>query len=208
MLMGYMRVSKSDGSQTTDPQLDQLLRAGVAPDAVYEDRASGRDDDRPGLAACLKALREGDTLVVVSLDRLGRSTRSLLNRIGDLTDRKILLKVLGPQGELFSTTGPYAVVVTALFAALAEVEAGLVSSRTKDGLAAARARGRVGGRPPKMTPAKIRLAQAAMGQPETVIGELCRELGVSSQTLYRHVSPTGELRPDGEKLLARSKATR
>uniref|UniRef100_UPI003982F011 recombinase family protein n=1 Tax=Gaiella sp. TaxID=2663207 RepID=UPI003982F011 len=87
-------------------------------------------------------------------------------------------------------------------AALAEFERELISERTNAGLASARARGRTGGRPYKMTPAKLRLATASMGQPDTKISELCTELGVTRQTLYRHVSPTGELRPDGRKLLA------
>jgi DNA invertase Pin-like site-specific DNA recombinase len=88
---------------------------------------------------------------------------------------------------------------------LAEFERELIVERTKAGLASARARGRDGGRPFKMTTAKLRLAQAAMGQPETKIGALCIELGVSWQTLYRHMNPKGELRPDGEKLLGRKK---
>jgi DNA invertase Pin-like site-specific DNA recombinase len=87
---------------------------------------------------------------------------------------------------------------------LAEFERELIAERTLAGLAAARARGRKGGRPFKMTAAKLRLAQAAMGQPETKIGALCQELGITRQTLYRHVSPKGELRPDGAKLLART----
>ena len=93
------------------------------------------------------------------------------------------------------------------FAALAEFERELIVERTNAGLAAARARGRNGGRPFKMTAAKLRLAQAAMGKPETKISELCAELGVTRQTLYRHVAPTGELRPDGEKLLDRRSNT-
>ncbi len=79
----------------------------------------------------------------------------------------------------------------------------MISERTKAGLKAARARGRNGGRKHKMTPAKIRLAQAAMGKPETKVTELCEELGITRQTLYRHVSPKGELRPDGTKLFTR-----
>ena len=79
MLIGYMRVSKADGSQSTDLQRDALIGAGVSPSHLYEDLASGRRDDRPGLAACLKALREGDTLLVWKLDRLGRDLRHLIN---------------------------------------------------------------------------------------------------------------------------------
>jgi len=92
--------------------------------------------------------------------------------------------------------------VFGIFAALAEFERELIAERTRAGLASARARGRHRGRPYKMTPAKLRLAMAAMGKPETNIGALCNELGVSRQTLYRHVDPKGALRPDGQKLLA------
>ena len=88
-----------------------------------------------------------------------------------------------------------------IFAALAEFERELISERTKAGLASARARGRRGGAPFKMTATKVRLAMAAMGQPETKVSALCRELGVTRQTLYRHVGPDGALRPDGCKLL-------
>jgi DNA invertase Pin-like site-specific DNA recombinase len=91
--------------------------------------------------------------------------------------------------------------VFGIFAALAEFERELISERTKAGLASARARGRVGGAPRKMTVAKLRLAMATMGQRETVVGELCRELGLTRQTLYRHVAPDGSLREDGRKLL-------
>jgi DNA invertase Pin-like site-specific DNA recombinase len=91
-----------------------------------------------------------------------------------------------------------------LFAALAEFERELIRERTIAGLAAARARGRNGGRKPKMTPAKLRLAQAAMGKRGTIIGDLCKELGLSSQTLYRHVSPSGDLRADGRKLISKT----
>jgi DNA invertase Pin-like site-specific DNA recombinase len=198
-----MRVSKADGSQTTDLQRDALLAAGIALDSLYEDRASGKKDDRPQLAACLKALRHGDTLMVWKLDRLGRDLRHLVNVVHDLTERGVGLKVLTGQGAAIDTTTASGKLVFGIFAALAEFERELISERTLAGLASARARGRNGGRPYKMTPAKLRLAMASMGKPGTKISELCTELGITRQTLYRHVSPTGELRPDGVKLLAR-----
>lgn len=202
MLVGYMRVSKADGSQTTDLQRDALLAAGVDPDALYEDKASGTKDDRPQLTACLKALRAGDTLLVWKLDRLGRDLRHLVNIVHDLTQRGICLKVLTGQGAAIDTTTASGKLVFGIFAALAEYERELISERTIAGLAAARARGRRGGRPFKMTPAKVRLAAASMGQPGTNVKDLCKELGITRQTLYRHVSPTGELRDDGHKILA------
>lgn len=201
MLVGYMRVSKADGGQATDLQRDALLASGVDPRHLYEDAASGKQDDRPGLAACLKALREGDTLLVWKLDRLGRDLRHLVNTVHELTARGIGFKVLTGHGASIDTTSPSGKLVFGIFAALAEFERELIVERTKAGLAAARARGRCGGRPYKMTAAKLRLAMASMGKPETNVGALCAELGVTRQTLYRHVAPDGSLREDGKKLL-------
>ena len=203
MLIGYMRVSKADGSQSTDLQRDALLAAGVDQAQLYEDQASGKREDRPGLTSCLKALREGDTLMVWKLDRLGRNLRHLINTVHDLTARGVGLKVLTGQGAAIDTTSASGKLVFGIFAALAEFERELISERTVAGLASARARGRKGGRPFKMTAAKLRLAMASMGQPETKVGELCAEMNITRQTLYRHVSPKGELRTDGLKLLSR-----
>lgn len=208
MLVGYMRVSKADGSQNTDLQRDALVAAGVDADALYEDHASGKKDDRPQLVACVKALREGDTLVIWKLDRLGRDLRHLVNVVHDLTQRGIGLKVLTGEGSAIDTSTSSGKLVFGIFAALAEFERELIRERTLAGLAASRARGRRGGRPYKMTAAKIRLAMASMGQPDTTVGDLCKELGVSRQTLYRHVSPTGELRDDGHRVLTQSQRQR
>ena len=201
MLIGYTRISKADGSQVTDLQYDALIDAGVEAEAIYEDRASGKQEDRVGLANCLKALRPGDVLVVWKLDRLGRNLHHLINTVHDLTRRGIGLKVLSGHGATIDTTTPAGKLVFGIFAALAEFERELITERTIAGLASARARGRKGGRPFKMTPSKVRLALAAMGQAETKISDLCKELGITRQTLYRHVSPNGELRPDGKKIL-------
>jgi DNA invertase Pin-like site-specific DNA recombinase len=201
MLVGYMRVSKADGSQTLDLQRDALLEAGVEERQIYEDRASGKSEARPGLDALRKALREGDTLVVWKLDRLGRNLRDLVNTVHDLTQSGIGFKVLTGHGAAIDTTTPSGKLVFGIFAALAEFERELISERTKAGLESARARGRKGGAPFKMTAAKLRLAMAAMGNPETNVGELCQELGITRQTLYRHVAPDGSLRADGQKLL-------
>src|SRR5512144_226525 len=202
MLVGYVRVSKADGSQVTDLQRDALRAAGVDPKHVYEDTASGKRDDRPGLAACLKALREKDTLVVWKLDRLGRDLQHLVNTVHNLTSRGVGFKVLTGHGATIDTTTAGGKLVFGFFAALAEFERELTVERTRAGLAAARARGRSGGRTYKMTRAKLRLAMAAMGKPETKVGALCAELGITRQTLYRHVDPRGELRPDGQRVLA------
>jgi len=195
-----MRVSKADGSQVLDLQRDALLAAGISERQLYSDTASGKKDDRPGLAACFQALREGDILVVWKLDRLGRSLRHLVNTVHELTSRGIGLKVLTGHGAAIDTTTPAGKLVFGIFASLAEFERDLISERTRAGLASARARGRKGGRRPKMTPAKLRLAMAAMGKLETNVGDLCRELGITRSTLYRHVSPTGKPRYDATQL--------
>ncbi|MGV1899321.1 recombinase family protein [Agrobacterium sp. 22-3674b3] len=199
-LVGYARVSKADGSQVLDLQKDALFNAGVKPAMVYEDFASGKRDDRPGLTSCLKALRPGDTLVVWKLDRLGRNSRHLIDTVDDLSKLGVGFRVLSGETPI-DTSSAQGKLLFGIFGALAEFERELIRERTIAGLASARARGRVGGRKPTMTAAKIRLAQAAVGQPETVVADLCKELKISRQTLYRHVSPCGEVRPDGMKVL-------
>lgn len=205
MLVGYARISKTDGSQSLDLQRDALIAAGVSAEHIYEEQASGAKDKRPVLEACLKALRKGDALLVWRLDRLGRNLRHLVNTVHTLTQRGVGLRVLSGHGAKIDTTTSNGKLVFGIFAALAEFERELISERTRAGLESARARGRVGGAPFKMTPAKLRLAMAAMADPETEVSRLCKELGVSRQTLYRHVSPTGILREHGKKLLASSK---
>lgn len=196
-----MRVSKADGSQSVDLQRDALVAAGVHADNMYDDQASGKKDDRPGLNACLKALRKDDILIVWKLDRLGRDLRHLVNLIHDLTQRGVGLKVLTGHGASIDTTTASGKLIFGIFAALSEFERELISERTRAGLAAARARGRFGGRRHTMTVAKVHLAMAAMGKPNTIVNDLCRELGVTRQTLYRYVGPSGEIRADGQTLL-------
>lgn len=178
MLIGYMRVSKVDGSQVLDLQRDALLAVGVQPEHLYEDLASGKKEDRVGLNACLKALRQDDTLIVWKLDRLGRNLRHLVNIVHDLENKGVSFKVLTGQGAQIDTTTSQGKLIFGFFAALAEFERDLISERTLAGLASARARGRKGGAPRKMTSAKLRLAMASMGKRETVISELCKELGI------------------------------
>jgi DNA invertase Pin-like site-specific DNA recombinase len=118
MLIGYMRVSKADGSQSTNLQRDALLSAGVDPSNLYEDHASGKKDDRPELAACLKGMRAGDTLLVWKLDRLGGDLRHLVNTVHNLTERGIGLKVLTGEGAAIDTTRASGKLVFGIFAAL------------------------------------------------------------------------------------------
>jgi DNA invertase Pin-like site-specific DNA recombinase len=202
MLLGYMRVSKSDGSQHVDLQRDALLAAGVAPDRIYEDLASGRHDERPGLEACLKALRPADTLVVWKLDRLGRNLRHLVTLVETLHQRNVGLKVMTGQGAQIDTTTANGRLVFGIFAALAEFEAELIRERTRAGLAAARVRGRRGGRPRKTTKATLRMAMAAMVDRETNATEVAQRLGIARTTLYLYLNGDGSPKAMGQALLS------
>lgn len=202
MLLGYMRVSKADGSQVLDLQHDALLAAGVAPERIYKDLASGRFDERPGLLQCLKALQPGNTLVVWKLDRLGRSLRHLVNVIEDLKQKGIGFKVLTGQGAQIDTTTPHGKLVFGMFAALAEFERELIVERTKAGLAAARARGRNGGRPRKMDVYTLKMAMAAMADKQAVAKDVAKRLGITTTTLYMYVNGDGTPKEAGQKLLS------
>ena len=203
MLIGYARVSKSDGSQVLDLQIDALIKAGVKDGNIYSDKASGVKEDRLGLENCLKALREDDILVVWKLDRLGRNLKHLISIVDDLTQRKIGFKVLSGQGVNIDTTTPSGKMVFSIFAALSEFERELNRERTLAGLQAARARGRKGGRKFKLSKAQVRLAEASMKNRDTSVSELCKELGITRPTLYRYIAPDGQLREFGKKVLDR-----
>lgn len=201
MLIGYIRVSKSDGSQVLDLQRDAILDAGVSPERVYKDLASGRKDDRPGLKACLKALQPGNTLVVWKLDRLGRDLKHLINTVDDLNKRDVGFKVLAGTGAQIDTTTANGRLVFGIFAALAEFEAELIRERTKAGLAAARARGRLGGRPRKMTIETLKMAMSAMSDPNINASEVAKRLGITTTTLYAYVNGDGSVKEPGQRLL-------
>jgi len=199
MKIGYARVSKADGSQTLDVQTDCLLNEGVAVENIYTDALSGSVDERPGFLACLKALRAGDVLVVWKLDRLGRNLRHLIDTVDDLGRRDIGIKTLS--GHSIDTSTNEGKLFFRIFASLAEYERDLIRERTRAGLSAARARGRVGGRPHAITKNKLLVAASAMKSSSTSVKDLCKELGITKSTLYRYVSPEGEIRPAGERLL-------
>ena len=204
MKIGYARISKSDGSQSLDLQIDALTKDGVVVDNIYSDQISGVKEKRDGLENCLKALREGDSLIVWKLDRLGRNLKHLINIIQSLIEKKVGFKVLAGQGAEIDTTTTNGKLVFGIFAALSEYKRDLIRERTMAGLAAARARGKKGGRKFQLTKAKVRLAQIAMKNKETSISELCKELGgITKQTLYRYISPKGELREYAKKVLHR-----
>lgn len=201
MLIGYMRVSKADGSQTLDLQRDALLEAGIHPSRLYDDLASGRKDDRPGLTACMKALQPGNTLVVWKLDRLGRDLKHLVGLIDDLNKQGVGLKVLTGTGANIDTTTANGRLVFGIFAALAEFEAELIRERTNAGLAAARARGRKGGRPRKMTLTTLQMAMTAMADPNNKPGEIAKRLGITTTTLYTYVNGDGSPKELGTQLM-------
>jgi len=201
MLIGYVRVSKSDGSQTLAPQRDALLAAGVDSGRIYEDLASGRRDDRPGLAACLKALQPGSTLVLWKLDRLGRDLKHLVTTVDELRRRGVGLKVLAGAGAQIDTMTANGRLFFGIFAALAEFERELIAERTRAGLAAARARGRLGGRPRKVDRAALQMAMAALGDPEAKAAEVARRLGITTTTLYVYLNGDGTPKAAGKAVL-------
>ena len=201
MLIGYARVSKSDGHQVLDLQIDALTNSGVKEENIYSDKISGSIDDRIGLENCLKALRENDILVVYKLDRLGRNLKHLIQTVEDLTKRKIGFKVLSGQGVNIDTTTPAGKMIFSIFGALAEFERELIRERTIAGIQAARARGRMGGRKFNLTKSQVRLAEASMKNRDTSVTELCKELKITRATLYKYISPTGELRDYAKRVL-------
>ncbi len=201
MLIGYMRVSKSDGSQTLAPQRDALLAAGVDPARIYEDLASGRRDDRPGLAACLKALQPSNTLVLWKLDRLGRDLKHLVTTVDELRRREVGLKVLAGAGAQIDTLTANGRLFFGIFAALAEFERELIAERTRAGLAAARARGRLGGRPRKVDRGALQMAMAALRDPNAKAAEVARRLGITTTTLYVYLNGDGTPKAAGKVVL-------
>jgi len=176
-VIGYARISTHE--QTLDLQRDALREANAA--TIYEEEMSGKSADRPELGQCLKALREGDTLAVWRLDRLGRNLQDLIRIVKDLEVRGIKFRSLK---ESIDTSGPAGKLVFHLFAALAEFERELIRERTQAGLDAARARGRKGGRPSKLDAKRQRAALAMMRDRQMTVTEVAQHWGVSRSTLY------------------------
>jgi DNA invertase Pin-like site-specific DNA recombinase len=201
MLVGYVRVSKNDGTQTLSPQLDAMLEAGVESNRIYEDLASGRKDDRPGLNACLKALQPGNTLVVWKLDRLGRDLKHLVKTLDDLRSRNVGLKVLAGAGAQIDTTTSNGRLFFGIFAVLAEFERELIVERTQAGLAAARARGRKGGRPRKMDRSTLKMAMTALADANSNATDVAKRLGITTTTLYMYVNGDGSVKAAGQAIL-------
>ena len=184
MLIGYARVSTDD--QNLALQRDALAAAGC--EKIYEDKTSGAKAERPGLALALEVARAGDTLIVWRLDRLGRSLKDLIALAEGLDKRGVGLKSLK---EALDTTSSGGRLIFHMFAALAEFERDLVRERTQAGLTAARARGRLGGRPKRLTPERRRLAVQLYRAKEHSIAEICRLMGISKPTLYSYLAEAG-----------------
>ena len=184
MFVGYARVSLPD--QQLALQEDALQRAGC--ERIYTDTVSGKQTERPGLGTALEVLRAGDTLVVWKLDRLGRSLAHLVTIVNDLQHHGIHFKSLQEKIDTTSGTGK---LVFHLFAALAEFERDLIRERTLAGLAAARARGRLGGRPKALDTKQATLARALYNAKEPSVKEICTLLGIGKTTFYRYLKQAG-----------------
>lgn len=190
MLIGYSRVSTAE--QNTALQDDALKQAGCG--KLFHDAISGVRADRPGLAAAIEFMREGDTLAVWRLDRLGRSLSDLLEIVGQLEKRGIGFRSIT---ESIDTTTSGGKLVFHVFGAMAEFERNLICERTKAGLSAARARGRLGGRPKALNAQKIALAQQLYAERKHTVKEICELLGITKPCLYDYLNGRHKLM--GEK---------
>ena len=180
MLVGYARVSTSD--QNLDLQLDALKKAGCT--KIFTDTISGAKNERPGLDDALAYLRTGDTLTVWRLDRLGRSLKHLIEVINKLNKEDKEFKSLQ---ESLDTATPTGKLIFHVLGALAEFERSLIRERTKAGLAAARARGRIGGRPRALNAKKVALLKSMLKDKSNSVGDVSQTLGVSRATIYNYV---------------------
>ena len=187
MLVGYMRVSSDSDRQSTDLQLDALLAAGVDARHLYKDRASGAKDDRTGLTQALEFVRPGDVLVVWKLDRLGRSLSHLLSIVNTLKDRQVAFRSLTEGMDTSTASGE---LLFHVFGALAQYERALIQERVIAGLAAAKRRGRIGGRPAAIVGEKLDTVVTALngGMSKAAV---CRNFGVKRTTLIETLARIG-----------------
>ena len=192
MLFGYIRVSTA--AQNPDRQLDALSAAGCA--RLFVDRASGARADRPELSRLFDLLRPGDTVVITELSRFGRSVRDLIDLTGRLEAAGANLKSL--KEPFVDTATPEGRMVFTVLSAVAQFERELIVRRTAEGLAAARARGRRGGRPP-VSPEKIKAALALYDSGKLSVAQLCKQVGISAGSLYKyyHKFTAGSARSTG-----------
>lgn len=184
MLIGYARVSTQD--QNLDAQKDALDAAGC--EQVFEEKITGKQKERPELSICIKTLRKGDVLVVWKLDRLARSLKDLVEIISELDDREVGFKSLT---ESIDTTSAGGKLIFHIFGALAEFEHNLIRERTLAGLAAARARGRKGGRKPALSSSDVKKAAAMLKDPLITKTEVAEHFAVSRLTLNKSLEREG-----------------
>lgn len=184
MKIGYARCSLADDRQTLDHQIDALIAVGVDPRHIFQDRASGARDDRPGLKACLEFLKRGDQLVSVRLDRIGRSLPHLLKTVEDLRERGVILVSLGESIDTSSASGE---LTANLFMSLAQYERSLLKERVVQGVRAAQRRGRFGGRPRRMSQDAVDAARGLLAQ-GMAVAAVARALGVPRTTLIDSLS--------------------
>lgn len=184
MKIGYARVSTRD--QNLDLQIDALKKAGCADTYIYREEVSGASRERPELKKALEHLRADDVLVVWKLDRLGRSLTDLVHLVNEIQAKGAGLLSLN---DNIDTTTPQGKLTFHIFAAIAEFEREIIRERTNAGLAAARARGRKGGRPKGLSPeAKIKaVAASSLYQQKRTVSEICSTLAISKKTLYKYL---------------------
>ena len=184
-IIGYARVSTNE--QDLNLQLDALKQAGCSKELIFIDKTSGAKTERPGLDKCLAELQAGDTLLVWRLDRLGRSMVHLVNLVQSLFERQIGFKSLC-DGAIDTTTASGELIFN-IFSAMAQFERRLIQERTRAGLASARARGRVGGRPPlRSDDPKVITARKMHENKSLSIDDICKTLKVSRSTFFRYVN--------------------
>ena len=188
--IGYARVSTDD--QNLNLQFDALVASGIPLADIYQEKMSGSRADRPELDHALKALRSGDVLVVWRLDRLGRSLADLVKIVSDLEAKGVGFESLT---EKIDTTSAAGKLMLHVFAALAEFERNIIRERTTAGLAAARARGRKGGRKPSLDEKQVKEIRALLRDPDIQATEVARRYGVSRSTLYKHVGSVAPIKP-------------
>jgi DNA invertase Pin-like site-specific DNA recombinase len=189
MKIGYARVSTYE--QNLDLQIDALRAVGIEEAHMHKDKLSDTKDDRPGLAEAMRYLRPGDVFYVWRLDRLGRTMKGIIERVNAPNERGVEFVSLQENIDTTNLAGEF---IFHVFAALAELERDLIRQRTQAGLSAARARGRLGGRRPSLTPAQVRQAAALMKDQSNSPQEIADTFKISLSTLYRYVSPKGEIR--------------
>lgn len=183
VVYGYARTSTSD-KQTTDLQVDALRAAGC--DEIIEDQISGAKDDRPGLNRLLQILKPTDSVIVWKLDRLGRSVPHLLSLIQEFQNRNVTFRSLT---EVVDTSTPSGKFLVTVLCAVSEMERSILIERCRSGIAAAKLRGRVGGRPSKLTDEQIKIARQLLEDPQNSTASIIRSLGISKSTFYRTIKP-------------------